>query len=257
MRTKALLGAVLVATTLACTGATTGAAEPGAERAATTRVAQAAPDAERIAGLLAGPDPVTWVFTGDSITQGAMHTNGWRDYAQHFEERVRWEMKRYNDFTHNTAISGNRAGDLLADFDNRVRRLSPGVVSLMIGMNDATAGAAGRGAFRAEIVELVTRIRRETGAVPLLQTPNPVRGNEDPSRADLPAYAGIIREVAVEHGVVLVDHYRIWDDHGRAPVLYNDALHPNQTGQHEMAKHLFRALGIFDPASPVCRLTPA
>ena len=34
--------------------------------------------------------PLTWVFTGDSITHGAKHTAGCRSYPEHFAERVRW-----------------------------------------------------------------------------------------------------------------------------------------------------------------------
>ncbi len=45
-------------------------------------------DADRLREVLAGP-PVTWVFLGDSITQGVHHTHGRRGYVEHFAERVR------------------------------------------------------------------------------------------------------------------------------------------------------------------------
>src|SRR5688572_4256077 len=72
--------------------------------------------------LVAAKEPITWVFTGDSITHGALHTKGWRSYPEHFAERVRWEMRRMRDVVINTGISGDRSGGLLADLDWRVLR---------------------------------------------------------------------------------------------------------------------------------------
>ena len=43
---------------------------------------------ETIRRLLSRDAPVKWLFTGDSITHGALHTIGWRDYTELFSERV-------------------------------------------------------------------------------------------------------------------------------------------------------------------------
>src|SRR5262245_43171096 len=82
--------------------------------------------------LLGRKEPLTWVFTGDSITHGALHTKGWRSYPEHFAERVRWELKRMRDIVVNTGISGDRAQGLLPDIDWRVLHLKPDVVSVML-----------------------------------------------------------------------------------------------------------------------------
>ena len=50
--------------------------------------------------------PLRWVFTGDSITHGAVHTYGWRDYTELFSERLRYEMGRRRDMVIKTGISG-------------------------------------------------------------------------------------------------------------------------------------------------------
>ena len=44
---------------------------------------------DEIRALLGRAEPVRWVFTGDSITHGAAHTIGWRDYTELFDERAR------------------------------------------------------------------------------------------------------------------------------------------------------------------------
>ena len=86
-----------------------------------------------------------WVFTGDSITHGALHTKGWRSYPEHFAERVRWELKRMRDIVVNTGVSGDRAQGLLPDLDWRVLHLKPDVVSVMLGVNDSAYGPVGAG----------------------------------------------------------------------------------------------------------------
>ena len=52
---------------------------------------------QRIQQFLRSPEPIKWIFDGDSITHGALHTVGWRDYTEHFTERLRYEMGRMRD----------------------------------------------------------------------------------------------------------------------------------------------------------------
>src|SRR3954451_2371939 len=108
---------------------------------------------------LAGKEPLTWVFTGDSITHGALHTMGWRSYVEQFAERVRFELKRSRDIVVNTGISGNRMTNLLADAEWRVHRFQPQVVSLMMGMNDCVSGPSGREPYRAELTRFFAAVK--------------------------------------------------------------------------------------------------
>ena len=66
-------------------------------------------DADRLREVLAGP-PVTWVFLGDSITQGVRHTRGRRGYVEHFAERVRGELGRRSDAVVNSGVSAHDDG---------------------------------------------------------------------------------------------------------------------------------------------------
>lgn len=215
---------------------------------------------EPFRALLAGKEPLTWIFTGDSITHGALHTWGWRSYVEHFAERLRYEMKRAQDIVINTGISGDSTVGLLRRFDWRVTRFKPQVVSLMMGMNDCTKGAEGRELYRSNLKEILTRTR-DAGSQLLLNTPNTITPlNAGARRQDLPAYVAILREFAGENKIALVDHYRHWEQTRKGPLkdaLYwiNDgSIHPNQFGHIAMAHLLFRELGIFDPESPTCRM---
>ncbi|MFO0901475.1 MAG: SGNH/GDSL hydrolase family protein [Pirellulales bacterium] len=213
---------------------------------------------EGLQKLLKSPTPATWILTGDSITHGALHTLGWRSYPEHFAERVRWELRRVKDVVINTGISGNRTGDLLADFAWRAGRFQPDVVSIMLGMNDCTAGEAGREMFRKNLAALCDRAI-ESGAIPLLHSPNTIYLRNAGGRSDLPAYARIVQETAADRGVALVDHWQHWqqakpDQESLLPWLEDKSIHPGVYGHREMAKLMFRVLGIYDEASPTCRL---
>jgi acyl-CoA thioesterase I len=211
-----------------------------------------------VRALLAQTDALTWVFTGDSITHGALHTLGWRSYPEHFAERVRWELKRMRDIVINTGVSGDRTGGLLADLDWRVLHLKPAVVSVMMGMNDCTAGPEGRDVFRRNLTEIVRRVQA-AGAIPVLNTPNTIYVKSSGGREDLSAYSQIVREVAQATSSGLIDHWTHWektrpDQEALLPWLEDRRTHPGVYGHREFAKLIFRDLEIFDPESPTCKL---
>lgn len=211
-----------------------------------------------VARLLQGSQPATWVFTGDSITHGALFTEGWRSFPEHFGERVRWELRRFYDVVINTGVCGECSGGLRASLESRVLRFHPDVALVMIGMNDSLAGPDGRSAFRRNLIEILGRTR-EAGTIPVVQTPNRVHESNARSRADLPAYVDIIRDVACSDDVPLIDHWEHW--HNRKPEaedllgwLQDQSIHPNYLGHREMARLICRAFGVWDPSSITCGL---
>jgi lysophospholipase L1-like esterase len=211
-----------------------------------------------IKALLERKEPVTWVLTGDSITHGALHTRGWRSYPEHFAERVRWELRRVRDLVINTGISGDRTGGLLADLDWRALHLKPDVVSVMLGMNDCAAGEAGRDEFRRNLTEIVRRVST-SGAIPVLNTPNTIYVQNAVGRADLPAYAQIVRDVGRDTQTLVIDHYAYWQEVKPDPEallawIEDKSIHPGVYGHRAFARLIFRELGIFDPQSPTCQL---
>lgn len=224
-------------------------------------VAQGSSDEElaKVKALLEKPEPITWLVTGDSITHGALHTHGYRSYPEHFAERIRWELRRVRDVVINTGISGDRVPGLANDLEHRVLRFKPTVVSIMMGMNDATAGPEGREPFRAAYLQLIDRLRAETNSLILLHTPNPITAAAT-SRSDLPAYAQIIREVAADRGVALCDQEAMWQEYiankkTDLNYLLNDGtIHPNGVGHVLFTHNLCKTLGIHDPASNTGRL---
>ena len=215
-------------------------------------------DKERIRGLLKDKAPLIWTFTGDSITHGAKHTHGYRSYPEVFGERIRWEMGRVRDVIINTGISGNTTETILQDFDWRIKQFKPNIVSLMIGTNDCSNEKVSIDAYE-ENLNLLVKKFRALGAIPILHTPNLIIKELDTSRASLDKYVAVIRKVAIEENIILVDNYGHWlettekaDGINVNKEWLNDPLHPDGEGHSEIARLMFKELSIFDPEASTC-----
>ena len=137
-----------------------------------------------------------------------------------------------------------------------VRRHQPQVVFVLIGTNDI-ARYNDSELFRQYLTELVDRLRAE-GSIPVMQTCTPVLKVEDNESYierynKLPLYNSIIREIAEQKSIILVDHAAHWQkiapDENSLKRLLGEAIHPGGAGHLEMAKEIFRTLGIYDAAS--------
>ena len=204
-------------------------------------------DKSKIKSIFDGKEPVKWVFTGNSITQGAKHTHGMRAYPEIFAERIRWEMQRPYDFIINTAISGHTTQNLINDFNKRISVFNPKVVVLMIGTNDAAKDRSiSIDVFENNLIELIDKIRG-IGAIPIVLSPTTIIIEKSPE------------EIVKIKNVIYVDNWTIWSTElqqkypkGVFKELMNDPLHPNGYGHQEIAMALFKALSIFDPTAPTC-----
>ena len=232
----------------------------GNHKASSASMVDAGADLEKIRDLIANKDkPAIWLFTGDSITHGAKHTRGYRSYPEVFGERIRWEMGRMRDVVINTGISGNTTVNILSDFEWRVSQFRPTVVSVMLGTNDCIRKGITTEVFEKNLDTIVTKIR-DSGAIPILHTPNILIPEKAPDRgANLPLYVPIIRKIAENREVILVDNYKYWEDtmkNDSSVNVYrqwlNDPIHPGEIGHQEIARLLFKKLSIFDAKEPSC-----
>jgi lysophospholipase L1-like esterase len=112
--------------------------------------------------------PMTWVMTGDSITQAVLHTHGERGWVEHVHERIRWQLDRQTDIVVNTGVSGWRARDVLSSYDHLIGRFQPDVLSISLGTNDARAGLEGLTEFRDAMRAIIAKT---SGAQIVLHTP--------------------------------------------------------------------------------------
>lgn len=213
---------------------------------------------KEIVGLLQRDEPVKWLFAGDSITHGALHTLGWRDFTEHFSERIRFELKRPRDFVIKSGISGWKITNLAEDLAWNVLQFNADVVLMKFGMNDCTLGGDGIEIFRSTYIDVIRKIQA-SGSRVVLQTPNPVLEYAGAPRSDnLAAYRAVVLEIADVCGVPLIDHYERWtsrESMGTLQHLLVDGFHPNEYGHRALAHGIFEAFGILDPVeSLTCQL---
>ena len=224
---------------------------------------QAEIDFEKISAHLntKASEPWTWLFYGDSITHGALHTHGFRAFPEIFAERIRWELRLLYDVVINTAISGQSTVQLLDEsrFNWRVSRFAPNVVFILIGMNDIVKLKSAE-KFHANLLELVRRIR-SIGAIPVLQTNGKILFVPENEKyimryENLPQYNDTVRQVAADESIILIDHDAYWNeficDEETLKLHLGEAIHPGGSGHLAMAKLIFQTFNIFDPESPCC-----
>lgn len=190
-------------------------------------------------------EEITWVFVGDSITHGCLHTNGERNFFEHLNEYIRWNKGRSRDYFINTAVSGYTTKDLLKEVHERILRFNPQVVILMIGMNDSSSEAnpdITLNIFNDNLKCLISKVI-ECRAIPILQTSNTIL--KDPSRKDFKKYMDIIRGIAEKNNLLLVDNYLHWSENeGKSTEWLNDSIHPNELGHKEIYLNIVKTLNL-------------
>ena len=201
--------------------------------------------------------PWIWLFCGDSITHGAVHTHGFRSFPEIFAERIRTELDLTKDLVINSGINGRSCPDLLNDdYDHLIRRHHAEAVFVLIGTNDVVR-YNDRERFRQYLTELIRRLRAE-GSIPIMQTCTPVLKTEENEKyllryREIPFYNSVIREIAEKESAILVDHADHWKnaapDENSLKRLLGEEIHPGGAGHLEMAKKIFCTLGIYDKDS--------
>lgn len=208
---------------------------------------------KHIQDRIANKQPTLWMFEGDSITHGACHTKGSRDYTELFEERIRYEMSRRQDLVINCAFSGNRTIEVLERFERNLKRFKPDVVFLMIGMNDCASGRDVSLSQFCDNLNKIADLAQQQGAALILQTTCPLLPETDaPRNPHFENYMQAIRDAAIRLNLPLVDHAAHWHTSGLGKHIgwLANAFHPNAQGHIAFAKLLMTTLGIHDPQSP-------
>lgn len=190
-----------------------------------------------------------WVFIGNSVTQGAMHTHGGRSYEEHISEIIRWEYKRgmgdrKGDLFINAAESGEGTRAFFEREEWQLQQFKADVVFIYLGNKVSSIEE-----YQSHLTTIVRHIRKQ-GAIPVLEVPCP-----SPSQTN--SYASV-RAVADREDCLLVDHHAYWHElvggNGDKPEWKNNAMHPNAAGHLVMAHAIVKELGIEPNGSRVLAL---
>ncbi len=197
----------------------------------------------------------TWVITGGETAQGSYENiGGARNYAGHFEERIRWEVSGSLEGRHryviNTAKKGLSVSDVVSNFEALVSDYNPKAVAVMVGKEDYLKGEAGIENFKQNIQSLIETAKSSaTVKFVVIQTPTPSKTQA--TNATIQSYINAIYEVAdgVEN-VFIVDHYaQFTQGLIESGIKEDDSV--NEVGHLNIARQLMKAVTGSDAFSNV------
>lgn len=200
--------------------------------------------------LMLKPEPMRWLFIGDSITHGALHTMGYDSLPQLWEKYIREDWNRRDDIILNTAVSGATAGEFLERLDIRYTPYADAdVVVAMFGTNDCCfPDTITPERFRNQLCSIVETAYSHKSQV-VLRTPQPQQPEAVTRVKAIVPFVEAVREVALEKQTLLTDHFRNFSalQHKcpeRFSALMSDAVHPNAQGQYRMFREMAYALDM-------------
>lgn len=233
---------------LEAVGANPSKVEAGSERRLV--LGRATETFSRSGSLMLKPEPMKWLFLGDSITHGAWHTYGYDSVAQLWEKYIREDWGRRDDTVLNTGVSGATASEFLKRLEVRYEPYADAdVVVIMFGTNDCCfPGEIDRSLFKTQLGEIVDMVRAH-GSQAVLRAPQPQREDAGERATAIVPFVQAVREVALKKDVLLVDHFRNFTDlQEKDPQAFlarmSDAVHPNAQGHYRMFREMAYAVDM-------------
>jgi len=198
------------------------------------------------------------IALGDSITKGARPAVG---PMNAFPAVVQGTLREHGVRTdvHNVGIGSERTDLALARLECDVISQRPAIVTVMYGTNDSwvdkekTESRLSEKQFEENLRLIVSRLRAADFRVVLMTEPrfgedNPRNGLAEEPNIRLARYMELVRAVARELAVPLVDHFGQWSElqqrGQRLQAWTTDGCHPNIAGHTDLAN---RMLSVIEP----------
>jgi len=191
------------------------------------------------------------LLLGDSVTVGAGFS-GVDDescYVTLLKAELRGAGARMD--IRASALDGADTGYALRRFDRMVARLSPDVIVISLGLNDARPPgkrSSNSPERYAANLELLTEKSLKIDIRPILCTPPPrldVFENGQPAWKTMHPYAEAVRRVASKYSLPLIELYDEFIARHDLESLLPDRLHPGRTGHQIIARQFARTLVPF------------
>jgi len=194
----------------------------------------------------------TILFQGDSVTDCSRDRDDFNGLGGGYPLYVSQAMPGVKVL--NRGISGHRAKDLAARWREDCLALNPGIVSILIGINDVwrryddndpTSDAAFEASYR-KLLELLAE--RRVKLLLILPFLLDVNAGVTAMREDLDGKQAVVRRLAGEFGAAALDADALFRDavaaRGVGPAYFaEDGVHPTQAGHRVLAEAVVEILG--------------
>lgn len=194
------------------------------------------------------------IFFGDSITAAGIKPDG---YIQRIDSMLNTEGLKDNYDLVGAGVSGNKVTDLFLRLEDDVISKSPDIVIIYIGVNDVwhkrTSGTGTDADKFEKFYQAIIKRMKEKQIRVILCTPAAIGERTDMTNdfdGDLNKYSAIIRNIASQHQLPLVDLRRALLDYNlknnpenkEAGILTSDKVHLNPKGNQLVAEEMLKVL---------------
>lgn len=199
--------------------------------------------------LILKDKPMQWLFIGDSITHGALHTRGGDSLPQLWEKYLKEGLDRRDDVVINTGVSGAMAKDFLDRLDIRyLPYAAADVVIAMFGTNDCCDPDTDSELFYERMLRIAGVVQANNSQF-VIRTPQPVKPEAGERAETMKAFVAAARRAAQKSGAILVDHDRnfnklLKENPAGYDACMSDAIHPNAQGQYRMFREMAYSVGL-------------
>ncbi|RYB94359.1 SGNH/GDSL hydrolase family protein [Nocardioides oleivorans] len=195
-----------------------------------------------------------FVALGDSFTEGVgdpdpAHPNGLRGWADRVAEVL---ARQTDDFGYaNLAIRGRKLGPIVDEQLDAAIALSPDLITIHGGGNDVLRPRVDIDAIAATYDAAIARLVATGARVVMFTVYDPGAGGiYGPVRGRMAVFNEWVREIADNHGVTLVDMWRMRDVE-IAAAMDTDRMHLNAFGHTYIARAVLDAIGVEHDIPPV------
>ena len=197
------------------------------------------------------------IFFGDSITEQGAKPGG---YITRIDSLCKSEDKNNQYDFIGAGVSGNKIYDLYLRLDEDVLSKNPDIVIIFVGVNDVWHKAlrqTGTDPDKFEkFYQAIINKLKDIGSKIVLCTPTTIGEKTDfsnPQDGELNEYSNIVRNLAKENNLKLIDlrklflDYNLTNNHDNQDkgILTVDGVHLNDKGNGLVAKEMWKGINSF------------
>jgi acyl-CoA thioesterase-1 len=194
-------------------------------------------------------DPVRIVAFGDSITFGGDTSTTNLVFWKRWTDALQTKYPKARIEAINGATGGDRTGEGISRFQDKVLSKNPDLVLIGFGMNDNNFTNYGTSLdqFASNLKSMIDQIRAKTKAEVILYSAFPPNPNWYYGSKNMESYARVTEAVAREKGCAFADVFHNWRtfaaQKNTEDMLSNNINHPNDFG-HWIYFRVLSALGL-------------
>ena len=210
-----------------------------------------------------GGDGFTFLFQGDSITDGnRTRNNDWNHVMGHgyqyiIASKLWYDFPKKGFHFFNRGISGNKVTDLTARWQKDTLELNPDVLSILVGINDTAVFLEGKKDFTVEQFEngyrlLLQQTKQQLPNIefvlcePFILPVGKMKDKWQTYSKEIKKRQEAVQRLSEEHNAIFVPFQSAFDKAlSRAPADYWiwDGVHPMPAGHELMAREWIHRVG--------------